>query len=99
MAAQTGTGKTLAYSLPIIHRLKQDEIGAETQMTLPHRPRALILVPSRELVVQVVKETLKPFHYEVPLKFGGLYPNQSHKIEEERLDNGLDVVVATMDRL
>jgi len=50
LAAQTGTGKTLAYSLPIIHRLKQDELGAETQLTLPNRPRALVLVPSRELV-------------------------------------------------
>ena len=30
LAAQTGTGKTLAYTLPIIHRLKQDEIGAKT---------------------------------------------------------------------
>jgi superfamily II DNA/RNA helicase len=54
LAAQTGTGKTLAYTLPIINRLKQDEIGAKTQLTLPNRPRALILVPSRELVQQVV---------------------------------------------
>jgi len=50
LAAQTGTGKTLAYALPIIHRLKQDEIGAKTQLTLANRPRALVLVPSRELV-------------------------------------------------
>ena len=50
LAAQTGTGKTLAYSVPLIHRLKQSELQSETQLTLPNRPRALILVPSRELV-------------------------------------------------
>ena len=50
LAAQTGTGKTLAYTLPLIHRLKQAEIQSETQLTLPNRPRALILVPGRELV-------------------------------------------------
>ena len=49
MAAQTGTGKTLAYCLPLIHRLKQAEVDADTQLTLPNRPRAIILVPSREL--------------------------------------------------
>ena len=50
LAAQTGTGKTLAYTLPIMHRLKQEEVQSDKQLTLPNRPRAIILVPSRELV-------------------------------------------------
>ena len=50
IAAQTGTGKTLAYSLPLIHRLKQAELDSKTQLTLPSRPRAIVVVPSRELV-------------------------------------------------
>ena len=48
---------------------------------------------------QVVKESLKPFQYEVPLKHGGLMPNGSHKIEEQKLEAGLDCVVATLERL
>ena len=74
LAAQTGTGKTLAYTVPIIHRLKQAELQSETQLTMPNRPRALVLVPSRELVQQVTSDALKPFQYEVPLRFGGLWP-------------------------
>ena len=61
MAAQTGTGKTLAYSIPIIHQLKQQEVKAETRLTLPNKPRSLILVPNRELAMQVHQDALKPF--------------------------------------
>jgi superfamily II DNA/RNA helicase len=50
IGAQTGTGKTLAYCLPLIHRLKMSELQSQKQLTEPNRPRALILVPNRELV-------------------------------------------------
>ena len=63
LAAQTGTGKTLAYSLPLIHRLKMAELDSDTQLTMPHRPRSLIIVPTRELAQQVTMDALKPFHY------------------------------------
>ncbi len=63
LAAQTGTGKTLAYSLPVIHRLKQSELHAKTQLTEPNRPRSLVLVPNRELSVQVLESGFKPFSY------------------------------------
>lgn len=52
IADQTGTGKTLAYLLPIIELLKRDEIR-DGVSTLLRRPRALILAPSRELVEQI----------------------------------------------
>jgi ATP-dependent RNA helicase RhlE len=80
-AAQTGTGKTLSYVLPVIHQLKQSELEAETVLTQECRPRALILVPNRELAMQVLNDGLKPFHYQVPLKFFSMYSGQSHKIE------------------
>lgn len=72
-AAQTGTGKTLSYVVPIIHQLKQAELQSEAILTLPNRPRSVILVPNRELAMQVYSDALKPFHYEVPLKFFSLY--------------------------
>lgn len=50
-AAQTGTGKTLSYVLPMIHQLKQSELEAQEVLTLPCRPRGLILVPNRELAM------------------------------------------------
>lgn len=80
-AAQTGTGKTFSYVLPVIHQLKQSELESEQILTLPNRPRALVLVPNRELAIQVCEEGFKPFHYEVPLKFASIYAGQSHRIE------------------
>ena len=47
---------------------------AETRLTVPNKPRALILVPNRELAMQVHQATLNPFKYEVPLKFFSIYP-------------------------
>lgn len=49
IAAQTGTGKTYAYLLPIFHFLKQQEEQIKDRLTRPKRPRAVILVPSKEL--------------------------------------------------
>ena len=62
-AAQTGTGKTFSYGLPIIHLLKQQELESNSILTIPHRPRALVLVPNRELAMQVLDDAFRPFHY------------------------------------
>jgi len=52
-AAQTGTGKTLAYLLPIVHHLKEEhDLGMISRLK---RPRVLIAVPNRELALQVLK--------------------------------------------
>lgn len=53
MAASTGSGKTLAYTLPTIQNLHAEEILGYNR--LPQRPRALILVPTRELARQVLQ--------------------------------------------
>jgi superfamily II DNA/RNA helicase len=55
ITAQTGQGKTLAYTLPLIQKLVEDE--AMGKVSLPSAPRALILVPTRELAMQVEKTT------------------------------------------
>ncbi|MFP2994746.1 DEAD/DEAH box helicase [Spongiivirga sp. MCCC 1A20706] len=87
--SQTGTGKTLAYMLPILQNLKfSKEIN----------PRVLIMVPTRELVVQVVEEIEKFTSYmntRVVGVYGGVNINQ-HK---QLVAQGSDIVVATPGRL
>ncbi len=87
--AQTGTGKTFAYLLPILRQLsfsKQKE------------PRVLILVPTRELVVQMVGEIRKLTVY-MNLRVEGVYGGTNINTQKQLVVNGLDVLVATPGRL
>src|SRR5688500_1065532 len=86
--AQTGTGKTAGFTLPIVHRL----IGG------PRRTRALVLLPTRELAMQVEASFVKYARHaelDVVAVFGGV-PLEP---QEEKLKAGVDVVVATPGRL
>ena len=90
--AQTGTGKTAAFALPILQRLAAEQIPG-------HRvPRALILVPTRELAVQV-GESFAAYGAQLHLRhtviFGGV--NQTAQIRA--LGKGVDIIVATPGRL
>ena len=49
--------------------------------------------------MQVHIDALKPFHYQIPLKFASLYSGQSHKIETKKLEDGVDCLVSTLERL
>ncbi len=88
--AQTGTGKTLAYLLPILHEYKFSK-----QM----HPRVLILVPTRELVAQVVEQIEQLTEY-ISLRvlgvFGGTNINTQRKMVETQ---GANILVATPGRL
>lgn len=88
--AQTGTGKTLAYLLPIIQELKYSD--------QPH-PRVLILAPTRELVIQIVEQIEKLTAY-ITLRVVGVYGG-SNNINAQKLEllNGVDVLVGTPRRL
>jgi ATP-dependent RNA helicase RhlE len=91
--AQTGTGKTLAFGLPIIHNLIK--IGTKPD---PKTVRALILAPTRELAKQI-QDNLKMFqgggHLKINMVVGGLSMNPQRKA----LERGSDIVVATPGRL
>ena len=87
--AQTGTGKTFAYLLPIINDLKFSK-----QIT----PRVLILVPTRELVLQVVEEVEKLTSY-INLRTIGVYGGTNINTQKQLVAQGADVVVATPGRL
>ena len=89
--AQTGTGKTAAFSLPLL------QILAESKRT-PKAPGALILAPTRELAIQIFEE-LKSFGAHMALRsaciFGGVGQNPQIKL----LRQGIDILVATPGRL
>lgn len=87
--AQTGTGKTFAYLLPLIRMLKYSE---------QKNPRILIMVPTRELVVQVVEEIEKLAKY-INLRVAGVYGGVNINTQHQELMQGLDIVVATPRRL
>ncbi len=87
--AQTGTGKTFAYMLPLLQMLPfSKEI----------HPRVLVLVPTRELVVQVVEE-VKKFSQYASIRVLGVYGGTNMNRQKEALAAGTDIVVATPGRL
>ena len=87
--AQTGTGKTLAYLLPVLKMLKYSE-----QMN----PRVLILVPTRELVVQVTEELEKITKY-INARILGIYGGTNINTQKQLVAQGQDILVATPGRL
>ena len=97
LAAQTGTGKTLAYLLPILHLIKQQEKN-NIRNTIPNRPFVIIIVPSKELVEQILS-VCKSFIHFIKLKAGGIGLAQSFSQEKKMLDEGVDVLITTIDRL
>lgn len=98
IAAETGSGKTLAYLAPLMHMLK----SAETDTDLvrePGQPRAIILVPSIELVKQV-GATVKSMCHTVKLSSAALLPNHTfRRAKNELLMGNTDVLVTMPARL
>ncbi|MRX09911.1 DEAD/DEAH box helicase [Pseudoduganella sp. FT25W] len=91
-AAQTGTGKTAGFALPILHRLTME--GA----TAPQCIRALVLVPTRELAEQVY-ESFRSYGSNLPLRSAVAYGGVAIEPQIATLRKGLDVLVATPGRL
>ena len=88
--ARTGSGKTLAFGVPLLSRL--------TGGAAPHRPHALILVPTRELALQVA-DVLEPVGRSCNRKVLAVYGGASKQDQVRTLSRGIDVVVATPLRL
>jgi len=92
--AQTGTGKTAAFALPILARLKPD------RMPNPGSVRALVLAPTRELAAQIAESFREYGQFLRPsLKIGVIVGGVSARPQSEALARGLDVLVATPGRL
>lgn len=91
--AQTGTGKTAAFGLPLVERLLQEDKRPE-----PCGARALILAPTRELVNQIAK-TLISFVRKTPLRVTSVVGGVSINPQMKRMAKGTDILVATPGRL
>ena len=92
--AQTGTGKTAAFSLPMIHRLIQQELPESGR----RQPRALILTPTRELATQI-GVNLKDYSTQTRLRSTTIFGGVSQNRQVDALRRGIDIVVATPGRL
>ncbi len=95
--AQTGTGKTAGFTLPIIQRLLDGANNAE-QGTVTHRVRALILTPTRELCVQV-EQSFQKYGRHSDIRVVSIYGGVPLDPQQQKLRKGVDVVVATPGRL
>lgn len=91
--AQTGTGKTAAFALPIVQRLGENIPKQKRRI-----PRALVLVPTRELAAQV-SEQMNNFARRLSLRSTMIYGGVTIQAQIERLHRGVDIVVATPGRL
>ena len=92
-SAQTGTGKTAAFSLPILHRLNEDLTPMQ-----PHQMRALIITPTRELAVQVA-DSFKAYGRHLNLSHALVYGGVSMSQQIKSMRGGVDILVATTGRL
>nr|MDA8403551.1 DEAD/DEAH box helicase [Desulfobacteraceae bacterium] len=91
--AQTGTGKTAAFALPIVQMLSEDRLSPKKR-----QPRALVLVPTRELAAQV-GEAMQDYGRRLSLRATVIYGGININAQIIRLNRGVDIVVATPGRL
>ena len=101
--ARTGMGKTYGFGVPLLHRIATGEVTRELDGT----PRALIIVPTRELCVQVTQDlkiaatglTAPTENGTRPLKVLSIYGGTPYEQQTEALEKGVDLVVGTPGRL
>src|SRR6059058_3615338 len=102
--AQTGTGKTAAFVLPILMKLAKSTqtVAGHGELTANRhnvrRLRALVLAPTRELVVQI-EENVRAYAKHVPLRVATVFGGVSERPQIQALRSGVDMVVATPGRL
>jgi ATP-dependent RNA helicase RhlE len=94
--AQTGTGKTAAFALPILQRFAP--LASTSTSPARHPVRALVLAPTRELAVQVY-ESFRDYGKKLPLRSAVVYGGVDMNAQIEQLRKGVEVLVATPGRL
>ena len=91
--AETGTGKTAAFALPMLQKLT-----AEPGRLQPRAPRALILAPTRELAIQIL-DSFKVYGRNSKLSFTSIFGGVGQNAQVQAMSRGVDVLVATPGRL
>lgn len=92
--AQTGTGKTAAFAIPIIQLLSQDKDLSQGRRSI----RSLILTPTRELAIQIC-ESFSCYGRQTPLRYTVIFGGVSQHAQVDAIRNGTDVLIATPGRL
>lgn len=92
--AQTGTGKTAAFGLPMVQKL----LETGKRKPAPHTMRGLVLAPTRELAGQIL-DNLRAYAENTPLKTALVVGGKSINAQAKRLERGCDILVATPGRL
>src|SRR5215217_1002305 len=96
--AKTGTGKTLGFGIPALQRVVgQDDPGYE-KLAVPGAPQALVIVPTRELAVQVAND-LQTASRKRNARIATIYGGRAYEPQVEALKKGVEVVVGTPGRL
>ncbi len=91
--AQTGTGKTAAFTLPLLDNLEDDGVKAK-----PRSTRALILAPTRELALQI-SDSIKTYSRHMPISQTVVMGGVGHRPQIDALRRGVDILIATPGRL
>ncbi|MFM8687289.1 MAG: DEAD/DEAH box helicase, partial [Acidimicrobiaceae bacterium] len=91
--ARTGSGKTLAFGVPMIDRTTRDP-----QKAKPKKPRGVVLVPTRELAVQVT-DVLAPIAQHCDVRVVAVYGGAARDKQVEQLERGVEIIIATPLRL
>jgi superfamily II DNA/RNA helicase len=92
-SAQTGTGKTAAFAIPILQQMAD-----KPKPTVPNSPRALILTPTRELAEQL-GQTIREYAQFMPLIITAIFGGVKSSAQEKKLNAGTDILIATPGRL
>lgn len=95
-SAETGSGKTAAYLLPVLNQMLNTDLAGEA--TKPRRTKMLVLGPTRELVVQI-EDDLQGFVYHTSLTSAAIFGGTPMGPQMQALSAGVDVIVATPGRL
>ncbi|GIL45873.1 hypothetical protein Vafri_3002 [Volvox africanus] len=107
LADQAGSGKTLAYLLPLMQALRREEVAAGTRVTRPKRPRGIVVAPTVELVQQVLRVARALSGAGLRCRTAAFTGGQkddkaraaSFRTQKELLSEGVDLLVATPGRL
>src|SRR5690606_1592988 len=90
---RTGSGKTIAFALPLVARLSDSQ-----KRTRPQHPRGLVLAPTRQLATQIAA-TIAPLAQAAGLRVTTIFGGVSQRPQEQALRSGVDIVVACPGRL
>ncbi|MDP9418025.1 MAG: DEAD/DEAH box helicase, partial [Actinomycetota bacterium] len=96
--AKTGTGKTLAFGIPLLQRLVAPADVAYGEIAAPGKPQALVIVPTRELCVQVTND-LQVAGKQRDVRILAVYGGRAYEPQVQSLRTGVEVVVGTPGRL